>query len=276
MATSLPIIEVNSTPSKQDLIRFFHQAMQHWRRHLGEETPCDVGMAVVDKNEPAFNVLMDAAIEPNGTVESAMRAVEAVFASFGGCRAWIMNPSAPEEQTGPLVERLTAKGFQSVARTILYLPNPSVPANSDSGNLKIIPARAAYTAVSQLGEAAAGELGRKELADAAIRHLDDGHYDALIAFEDNRPVGRVGVLAIGEVGLVEELYVTPDCRGRGVETILLARAVEIAARSRFRHLFTAIASGDAAAGELMMRAGFTPVGPFISYIIRVPFDSSAI
>jgi GNAT superfamily N-acetyltransferase len=266
MAMSLPIVEIDSTPSTQDLIRFFHQAIRHWQLHLGIDTPCDIGTAIVDKNVPEFNTLMDAAIEPHGNVQSTMRAVDATFAPFGGCRRWIMNPSAPQERTRPLIDRLLADGFGPVEQTIFYLPHPSVPALCDSGNLKIIPARAAYSAVSQLAEAVAAECGRKELAQAAIRHLDDGHYDALIAFEASRPIGRVGVLTIGEMALVAELYVIPDRRGSGAAKTLLHRAVEIAARSRCRHLFSA--NNDQSAANLAMQAGFNPIGPFISYQSR--------
>jgi GNAT superfamily N-acetyltransferase len=260
MATPLPILQIDSAPSDEVLVRFFHRGRLHWRRHLGQEMPCEVGTALVAADEPLFNTLMEAAIPADWDVEAAVRAVEAAFGAFGGCRTWIMNPSAPAEQTGPLVERLLAEGYHARAETIFHLPNPSVPAVPGAGGLKILPARAAYGAVSQLAEAAAAESRRAEWAKAALLHLDDGHYDALIALEGNRAIGRVGVLAVGEIGLIQELYVIPSHRNRNIESSLLARAVEIGARSRFRHLF---AGGGPP--ELLKEAGFISVGRLVSY-----------
>ena len=40
-----------------------------------------------------------------------------------------------------------------------------------------------------------------------MMHLDDPHRDALLALKDSTAVGRDGVLAVGEIGLIESLYV---------------------------------------------------------------------
>jgi GNAT superfamily N-acetyltransferase len=69
---------------------------------------------------------------------------------------------------------------------------------------------------------------------------------------------------VGEIGLIEELYVVPERRGLGIGRMLLNRALEIGARSQFRHLFIAANPRFDAAG-MLTQAGFASIAPFIIY-----------
>jgi ribosomal-protein-alanine N-acetyltransferase len=87
----------------------------------------------------------------------------------------------------------------------------------------------------------------------------------VLALSGGRAVGRALVLAVGDVGRVEDLYVSPDARRRGVGRALLARAVEVCARSAFRHVLLGVHPDNAAALALYASFGFRKVGSVTAY-----------
>lgn len=269
MTLPLPILEHRSSPSSADLVRMFRRAQLHWHQHLAEEIPCDVGTALASPSQPAFNVLLDAALPDNLTAPSAFAAVQSAFSTHGGCRRWIMNPSAPADRTRPLIDHLLQLGWIAHTQSIFCLNLASLPPQSalpaPIRDLKILPARAALSQTQDLANQAAVELNRPSQAAAAMLHLDDGHYDPLIALVHGRPAARIGVLAVGDVGLIKQLHVLKPFRSQGLGRLLLHRAIEIAVRSQFRHLFMAADSPCPLADHLLPDAGFRNVGEFAVY-----------
>ena len=96
-------------------------------------------------------------------------------------------------------------------------------------------------------------------------HLDDPHWDALIALKDGTAVARAGVLAVGEVGLVEHVFVSPRFRRQGIGRTMMSRALEICARSLFKHILLGVAADNAPAVGLYRPLGFGRVGQSVSY-----------
>src|SRR5258706_537062 len=82
-----------------------------------------------------------------------------------------------------------------------------------------------------LGEEAAERWNEPQVAEAHMLQLDDPHWDALLALRDGRPVGGVGVLSVGDVGRIDEVFVSEPARRRGIGRTLMSRALEICARS---------------------------------------------
>src|SRR5438067_1819420 len=77
----------------------------------------------------------------------------------------------------------------------------------------------------------------EHLVEAAMAHLDDPHYDALLALKDGQAVAKVGVLAVGEIGRIEPMFVAESSRRQGIGRAMMLRALEICARSLFKHVF---------------------------------------
>jgi len=178
-----------------------------------------------------------------------------------------MNPSASDAQTQPLIEHLLASGYRKQIDEILYLkktPSQMIP---KIAGLQIIPARASYKHVRMLAEESAGERwgGLEQLVEAHLRRLDNPHFDALLALKDNHPVASIGVLAAGELGQIEDVYVSKAFRRRGIAKTMMARALEICARSLFKHVFIVTEPDNAAALGLYRSFGFEKVGEFVSY-----------
>ena len=184
-----------------------------------------------------------AALPAGMSPAEAVGQVEAHFASVGvRCGCWIMNPSAPEVQNRPLIDHLLAGGLQACHDDIMHLRRmPTAPIVEPAG-VRFIPARASYKHLQELMVEKAAEQwdGSVAFVEAAMRHLDDPHVDAVLALEGQRAIAYAAVMAVGELGRIEGVYVAKDLRGRGIGRALMGRALEVCARSLFRHVFLSV------------------------------------
>src|SRR5437868_1200597 len=83
--------------------------------------------------------------------------------------------------------------------------------------------------------------------DASLLHLDDPHYDALLALKDGAAVASIGVLAVGEIGRIDEVYVAEQHRRQGLGRVMMNRVLEICARSLFKHVLLSCGADNVAA-----------------------------
>jgi GNAT superfamily N-acetyltransferase len=88
-----------------------------------------------------------------------------------------------------------------------------------------------------------------------------------IASVDDEPVGLFSSLVHGEVAMLEDLYVLPSARRRGVATTLVAHAVERAYRAGASLCFLS-ARADDTPKDMYARMGFAPVGVTRSHLRR--------
>ena len=98
-----------------------------------------------------------------------------------------------------------------------------------------------------------------------MSHLDDPHYDALLALKGGAAVALIGVLAVGEIGLIEPVFVAASMRRKGLGTMMLSRAMEICARSLFKHVMLSVLPHNQPAQMMYGRLGFQKVGTFTAY-----------
>jgi ribosomal protein S18 acetylase RimI-like enzyme len=265
----LPILQASTEPTPENLVRLFHRTELHWVRHVGEETQLDAGTAFTNTALPRIwdaNGILDAALPDGATPEEAVSEVDRHYAQQGlRCRQWIMNPSASAGQTLPLVDFLASRGFRTDRYDVMHLAGRPAGLVREVGGLTIIPARASFRHARALAEEAAAEHGEPLLADASILHLDDPHWDALLALRDGVALGRVGVLAVGDVGRIEHVFVSAAARRQGVGRTLMSRAMEICARSLFRHVLLCVRPSNAPAITLYGQLGFRKVGEMRVY-----------
>lgn len=264
----LPILKTNFV-TPESLIRFFHKTELEWTRHLSEESPLDVGTAMHNTQLPhswMANRMLDAQLPEGLSPTDAVRMADEHFAARGlTCWQWVMNPSSAGERTLALINHLLSHGHRREVLDIMHMDHlPTTPIQIRAQGLTIIPARAAFKHARVLHEEGARRWRTPELADAAMMHLDDPHYDALLALTDGTPVAHVGVLAIGEIGLIEQVHVAEAFRGRGFATAMLSRAVEICARSLFKHILLSVAPDNEPAIHLYQKFGFRKVGEFVA------------
>lgn len=274
---SLPILSHHPQPTAQDLIRFYHRCELHWcRQSAADETVLDVGTALCNREFPAVhsvNILLDASLPDEMTPETAFAMVEEHYQKTAGtrCWKWVLNPSAPIERTQPLADYLLSRGYARNNYDIMYLSGRPQPI-MEVGGLTIIPARASFRHVRQLLEESYARWNLPQLIDEAMAHLDDPHTDALVALRDGAAVAWVSVLSVGEIGCIEEIYVAAKARRQGIGRTMLGRALEICARSLFKHVFLSCDPTNAAAIDLYRKIGFTRIGALTVY--RAPADAT--
>jgi ribosomal protein S18 acetylase RimI-like enzyme len=265
----LPILNTRDARSPADLVRLFHQTENRWCQHLGEEEQLDVGTAYVNPQLPGVydaNKITDVSLPEGMTPEEAWEQVRAHFANRKvECHSWTTNPSIPESQTKPLADLLVARGCRAQSAELMVLdriPPVRVP---DIAGLKIIPARASFKHARMLFEENAGRWDEPQVAEANMLHLDDPHWDALLALRDGQPVAHVGVLAVGEVGRIDNVYVAQSHRRQGLGLLMMSRALEICARSVFKHVMLMVGSTNAPAIALYKKIGFRKVADITAY-----------
>lgn len=261
----LPILKSQRLESDADLIRLFHRTELHWTRHFGDETILSAGAAFVQPDLPhiaAANRLLDAALPEGTTVAEVIREVDEHFgANNARCLQWLLSPTASAQL---LADHFTAAAWEKSSNEILHLDHAGI-ASVDAEEWTIIPARASHRHARLLAEESARECGELQVADAAMIHLDDPHWDALIALSGVNVAGTIGILSVGDIGRIEALYVHPAFRRRGVATALLSRALDSCGRSLFRHVMLSVEPENAAARSLFIAAGFRSIGKITAF-----------
>lgn len=268
-AMPLPILQNYTDPTPENLVRLFHRTELHWIRHLGEETQLDAGVAITNRELPRVgeaNRVMDAAIPPGVSAEETVDEAQRHFESAATrCLGWVMNPAAPESRTRPLVEHLIETGWRPDPYDVMRLGlRPSTRVEEAAG-LTVIPARASFRHARALADEAAAECGEPQLADASMLHLDDPHWDVSIALRDGQAIASAGVLAVGEIGRIEHVFVGKAHRRRGVGRMMVGRVLDVCARSLFKHVMLRVHSDDGASIDLYAGMGFRKIGQLVAY-----------
>lgn len=268
---SLPIL---SSPhaSPEDLVRFYHRCGLHWCRQLAEdETVLDVGTALWNRMLPEVdhaNMIDDASLPDGMTPEEAVRIVEEHFRTVAGapCRMWVLNVSSPPQRTAPLAEYLTAHGHIRQDYDIMYLGGGTPVRTVDEiAGLTIIPARASFRHVRRLVEESTAKWKSPQLVDAEMLHFEDQQTDALLALKEGVPAAWTSVLTVGELGFIADVFVSEPFRRQGIGRTMMSRALEICARSLFKHVFLGCEPTNSPAIDLYRKIGFARIGTATVY-----------
>jgi ribosomal-protein-alanine N-acetyltransferase len=267
---SLPILPSRPAASAADLVRFYYRADEQWCQQIAEQTALDVGTALVNPGLPDVwdaNVMFEAAVPEGVSVADAVAEADAHFAASGSrVLKWVANPSAPPDRTTPLVEHLLTAGFSRRTYDIMHLAAAPTGAVREVGGLRIIPARASFRHAGELALEASAAI-TPQLADALIAHLEDPQTDGLLALKDDgTPAAYVTVLTVGEIGCVTALFVTASLRRQGIGRTMMSRALEICARSLFKHVFLRCKATNDGALALYRQLGFEKIGEFVCYV----------
>jgi ribosomal protein S18 acetylase RimI-like enzyme len=261
----LPILST----THDDLLRFYRRAKLHWARHLAEESPLDFGVAFFNPQLPIrdANRVYDAFVPPDMTPAEMISQAEQFYAERNcRCLQWTLSAGADPASAARLENELLNRNFRPDLYDVMRLgslPADLPPARTD---LQILPARASFRHARQIAEESANRIGVPQLADASMMHLDDPLWDAMLAFKDGVVVGRLGVLSVGEFGLIENIFVSSAFRRQGVATTLLHRAIDVCKRSLFRHVLLGVSSDNQQAISLYHKFGFTKVADAPTFV----------
>jgi ribosomal protein S18 acetylase RimI-like enzyme len=73
------------------------------------------------------------------------------------------------------------------------------------------------------------------------------------------------VLAVGELGRIEHVFVSASARRQGVGRTMMSRVLETCARSLFRHVMLCVRPDDRPAVGLYEGLGFRKIGQIVPY-----------
>jgi hypothetical protein len=254
--------------SDADYVRLLARSLHHWLAHLADEADLEVAVAYASG---ALGSLPDAAtcsglhLPPGIAPAAAVEQCEAYF-SRAGLRPlrYILHPDLTAADARTLSSLLEERGYQQ-RKLVAYAISRFQASAAVLDEVTIIPARASYRHTVALAQECAASLPAAKVEEAQWLHLDDARYDALVALDAaGRPAASAGMLAIGDVGLLRELRVSKSHEGTPLSQVMLERAMEIAARSLFKHVLAAADASDPVA-EALSVAGFRAVGHLVTY-----------
>jgi len=247
----------------------YHRCELHWCRQLAEETVLDVGTALANRDLSEVydaNVMLDASLPEGVSPAGAVGMVHDHYRAQGTtCHKWVLNPSLPRERVEPLAEHLLALGHTRGSYDMMYLTGRPTGTIEEVGGVTIIPARASFRHARELQEEAAAKWKTPQLTDAGMLHLEDPQSDSVMAMKDGRAVAMAVVLPVGEIGCIEDVFVSAAYRGQGIGRTIMSRALEICARSLFKHVFLSVDPTNAPAVSLSRKIGFERIGDFTVY-----------
>ncbi len=258
-------LNVIKGPTETDIVAHYVRARAELHSIGNESTTLDLGTAICS---PALSKLHDAnqivmaRVPARATVEACWAEVTTHFRDRGtACFKCTFSPASTESERRPLVDLLRAKGWYESPTDVLLLRRASVEI---TGAHRVISARAALKQYEVFVHEAAASV-EPQLGDVAMLRLDDPRWEALVAIVDGRVVARAGVLSMGEVGLIENVRVLDDCQGQGFGKAVMQHAIELCARSQFKHVVLGCDGRNAKAIGLYARLGFDKVGESVSW-----------
>ena len=198
-----------------------------------------------------------------------MEQVKAYYDSVGAtCQLWVMDPSADASSVDPMADYLLEQGYTRRRSDLLILLHAPASGLQSPADIRILPARAALeqTRRFMLAISPPEHITAGAYADAAMAHLDDPHWESLLALRGGVPVAHVGVLSVGDVGRIDQLHVADPHRRQGLGRLMLMRAFDICARSTFRQVMLACEADRQPAIRLFHALGFEKSADLIAYV----------
>lgn len=205
-----------------NIVSAVRRADQIFSEQLGEKVTLECGIAFIDTEYPHSiddNVFREVWVDQPEKMPAAWSEVEQFYAQRNVvCRGWVPALGQPLEVVEPF---LLQKGLVKHSLAAMCLAEwPEIPA--DDG-LRVLPARAMRRAFRELYDDA-------RTAEAEERRFDQPQFDVFVALAGDQVVGRCGLLQVGEIANVRNLYVRSESRRRRVGSTLLAHTVEMARR----------------------------------------------
>jgi GNAT superfamily N-acetyltransferase len=245
----LPIARQSYEPSSEALVRAVKRAEVILARAVAEELVLDGATVFTNPGRAGFqgcNWAGDLRVEPGESGEGLMGEVEGVFEK-AGTRCGLLQYS---EQVWPegLSRVIESRGFRASNRTIGLLRGYRRSRVMD-GRVQIVPARAVYPRLGgfyermALDDDYAGNGSPAEFAGAMIDRLDETRYEVFIGRVGGEAVGMAGVLTVGSMGVLRDIYALPSCRGTGIGAALVGHVIGHCERSRFEQVVLELARG---------------------------------
>ena len=233
------------------------RADQVFSEQVGDKSTLDCGVAFFDVEYPHSaqnNVLREVWVEQSEAMPAAWAQVEQFYSDCGTeCCGWV--PSLG--QSVAVIETfLIDHGLRKQTLAAMGLSAwPTLPVDP---SVRVLPARAMRKAFRSLHQ-------DDREADLAERRLDHAQFDVFVAMVDAEPAGRCGLLQVGEIADVRNLYVSPAFRRRQVATTLISHVLEMARRLMMKSVCGKIDVENTEGMALLRSCGFEQHGEVVEF-----------
>ena len=264
----LPIAPQSYQTSPDALIRAVKQVDVILARMVADETELEVARAMTNPDRPtvhlanfAADVRMGQHHNPNDVLDQIAEHFENVGTP---CHDLVCNDA---EWSDPLAGEAASRGYRPDKRWI-YRLNHYVPPARLRTDLQIISGRAAYQQLRHFYHRAAMDhhqsqgAAADDLAATRIDHLDEPRTEVFFGRIDGRPVGVVGLVTSGQIGVINDVFTEIDSRRQGIAATLLDHALDHCQRALFDQVILEVADGSEAI-QFIDRFGFEPAISFV-------------
>lgn len=264
----LNVIATGAARSGESLWRVFLDLESDWAGAIGETIDTDAARFIVNRELPT---VWDAnRVFLAGSRTDAAEWLEEVLrdAALHTIRPIVwdidrLTVTARNAMRDELLRRKFREQGNPVQRLAQLVPCESGALNG----LSVIPARAAQQLYADLCvEWIRADKHEPAMVASMSLHLDDPKFEGLLALHDGRPVAMAGLQSRGEAGRIEDVYVTPDHRRRGIGGAMVERVLDLAARAQLRDVFVVTSPFNVRARALYERIGFTPLGVYTVFV----------
>jgi ribosomal protein S18 acetylase RimI-like enzyme len=269
----LPIARQSYLPTSDALLRAARRADAILRRAAAEEEQLESAAAFTQPARPGVRMLNGALDVRLPASTTAVQALEEIFDHFRS-RGLTCYSLVPAEMEWPeaMADAAVNAGYRP-RKVILYALERFCPPEKPNAALQVIPARAAYADLHRMNERRAladnlvdAALAR-QVADTRSDFLDEPRVDAFLGRLDQKAVGIVSVLTLGNIGVIEGAFTDHEYRGRGVASTLMTHAMEYCHRALFERVVIQVTEENPAR-RLLDALGFKPAASSTTY--RLP------
>jgi GNAT superfamily N-acetyltransferase len=268
----LPIAPQTYRPTTDALVRAAKRASLVLGRTLADEQSLDEGTLLYSAERPdvaAANFAGEVTVPPQTTPREAVERIMSHYREHGlTCHALDAAETYWPDAVPPILSGLGY--FPSNRMVCLLDAYQAPPAECQCEGLQIIPARASYgelwsffmEMVVMQDRADAGHA--EAVARASVDQLDEPRLEVFLGRLDGKAVGVCGVLTLGNMGVLYDLFTLPSARKRGVGAAMMAHTLDLCRRSQFEQV---IASFPQNCPHLpfYQGLGFKVVGTFIRF-----------
>lgn len=233
------------------------RAEQVYFEQIAERCTLEYGIAFYAPEypeAPGDNAFREVLVDTEAGLAPAWSEVSAFYGARQlTCRRWV--PSS-EQNVELLADFLAERGLAPRRFVAMRLRDwPHLPVNEA---VRVLPARAMRKAFRALHDSPS-DAGLSE------QRLDDAQFDVSVALLDGQPAGRCGLLQVGEIGYICDLYVAESFRRRGVATRLLDEVLQLARRLMMKVVCAKVPAGHGAALALCEAHGFIEDGVLFEF-----------
>lgn len=256
----LDVIGATTSVDPQRLLSLAEQAFADCCAAGRETGQVDLGLAICTPQYPRVhdvNRLFFARVPPGYDARALLDSARRHFVQRGSSLLRLMLARlAPESEKRPLVDVLRALGWRELRFDVMRMERAAALRDRAC---RIVSARAVPRQYEAFARAAAEQI-EPQLADVSIDRLDDPQYEALVVIDQGHVVARAAVITSGEVGLIEQVHVLSQHRGRGLGRAVVEAAIELCVRAQLKHVMLTVAPDNTVAIGLYASLGFAKLG----------------